>query len=102
MIVDSDGEEVDQLDDFQVAFLDLLDERYPSILSTIKVPLEQSFTEMYKNSEDEAERNYKPEKELYLHRIQIPSEQIDNDEWQIMYAMESDDTIFHVYMKSWD
>ena len=98
-LVDPDWNNVTNVDDFQSAFLDLLNERYPEIFKTIQEPLEQRFYEMYRNSEDENERSYKPKDELIMHRIQVPS--ISSNEWQLMYEMNSDDTIFHVEFEGW-
>lgn len=98
-LVDTGWNEVTAVDDFQTAFLDLLNERYPETFKHIREPLEQRFYEMYKNSEDENERNYTPKAELIMHRIQVPSPKLNR--WQLMYEMNSDDTIFHVEFEDW-
>ena len=37
---------------------------------------------------------YNPKDELGLHQIKLPTEQ--SDDWELMFEMESDDTIFHI------
>ena len=98
-LVDADWNQVNNVDDWQAAFLDLLNERYPSLFTHIQEPLEQRFYEMYQNSDDENERKYKPKDELVMHSIQVPS--AESDEWQLMYEMNRDDTIFHVEFDGW-
>lgn len=98
-LVDPDWSGIENLDDFQTAFLDLLNQRYPSIFKDIQEPLEPRFYEMYQDSDDEAEKNYKPKDELIMHSIQVPS--VESDEWQLMYEMNSDDTIFHAEFDGW-
>ena len=98
-LVDSDGNELATINDFQTAFLDLLDEKHSVLFSTFQQPLEERFLEMYGQSEFEDERGYRPADELVLHKIQMPSEQ--SDDWQLMYEMNSDDTIFHIDFNGW-
>jgi hypothetical protein len=54
---------------------------------------------MYQDSDDETEKNYKPKDELIMNSMQLPS--VNSDEWQLMYEMNSDDTIFHVEFDGW-
>lgn len=98
-LVDADWNEIRKVDDLQASFLDLLNERYPEIVKNIRAPLENRFNEMYQNSEDETERQYKPQDELVMHKIQVPS--ANSDEWQMMYETKSDDTIFHIEFNGW-
>jgi hypothetical protein len=98
-LIDSDWNEIVKVNDFQASFLDVLNERYPALFETIQKPLEDRFYEMYQNSDDENEKKYKPQEELVVHKIQVPS--ANSDEWQLMYEMNSDDTIFHIEFDGW-
>lgn len=99
VLIDSDWNDIVKVNDFQASFLDVLNERYPVLFKTIQKPLEDRLYEMYQNSDDESEKNYKPQEELIVHKIQVPS--TNSDEWQLMYEMNSDDTIFHVEFAGW-
>jgi hypothetical protein len=101
ILVDPSGEGVQEVTPFHAAFLDVMNDYHMILAEKIKEPLVQAFCEMYRNSEDEAERNLVPEEELVMHRIQLPAE-TGSDEWQLMYEMKSDDTIFHAQFKGWD
>lgn len=98
-LVDVDWNEIAKVNDFHAAFLDLMNERHPTLLKQFQKHLEERFYEMYSNSEDENERKCTPKDELVLHKIQVPSQQ--SDDWQLMYEMNSDDTIFHVDFEGW-
>ncbi|MFN4315628.1 MAG: hypothetical protein ACK4E0_15115 [Chitinophagaceae bacterium] len=96
---DIDGNEVAKIDDFQAAFVDLLEEKFSLLTSEFQKPLEERFSEMYSNSEDADERYYRAIDELTLHSIQLPSD--ESDDWQLLYEMNSDDTIFHIEFEGW-
>lgn len=98
-LVDTEWGKITKVNDFQTAFLDLLNERHPTLLKQFQEKLEERFYGMYSHSDDENERNYTVKDELVMHKIQVPSEQTDN--WQLMYEMNSDDTIFHVDFEGW-
>lgn len=98
-LVDSEWNDITKINDFQAAFLDLLNEKHSTLHEQFRQSLSERFHEMYNNSDDEKETQFSPSKELALHCIQIPSNQ--SDDWQIMYEMKSDDTIFHVDFKGW-
>ena len=98
-LIDADWNDVKNVNDFQTAFLDLLNEKHPTLKNIFQKPLEETFFEMYSNSDDKDERNYKPKDELVLHKIQLPSE--ISDDWQLMFEMNSDVTIFHVEFEGW-
>jgi hypothetical protein len=98
-LIDIDWKEVVTPDDFQTSFLDLLSERYNALFKEIEELLKSRFYEMYSGSEDENEAHYNPKDELSISGIQLPSP--TSNEWQLMYEMRSDDTIFHVEFNGW-
>lgn len=87
-LVEPDGNEITGINDFQTSFLDLLNVHYPALLKNIQVILKDRFYKMYKNSDDEKERQYNPKEELVLHKIQVPSN--SSDEWELMYEMKNE------------
>lgn len=79
-LVDSEWNDITRINDFQAAFLDLLNEKHSILQEQFKQSLDERFHEMYSNSDDEKERKFSPAKELVLHSIQMPSDQ--SDDWQ--------------------
>ncbi|MET0637955.1 MAG: hypothetical protein ABWZ25_18125 [Chitinophagaceae bacterium] len=99
-LYDHEFNDVVVLDDFTIGFLSMLATKYDTLFKSFREELENSFFGMYRESDDIRERHMRPESELSLQSIQLPSS--GNSNWQLMYEMKSDDTIFHVELSSWE
>ncbi len=88
------------LSDFNVAFLDLYQEKASSLLDSYISSLQENLSESYQHTEESHLQSLTVEDDLSIQSIDFP-ESKDQPEWQINYEMDLDDKIFHVYFEGW-
>lgn len=89
----SDINSINELDDFQAAFLHLMDEKWTELIAPlIKNNVKPEFDSWY-----EEEGSYQ---KISMQSIGIKQLEIGN--WQIMFEDNNVDLIVHLYMKQWE
>lgn len=94
---EENGKEITKLNDFQIAFINLFEEKNAELVEQFHLILENDLKKLVEPAEFE---KINLDEDVGFYSLTIPQEN-GNDEWNIALATSFDETIFHAYFTGW-
>ena len=94
---EENGSEIAEFNDFQIAFIDLFEEKNSQLVEQFQEVLETQLKEIVE-PDDLSKINL--DEDVGFYNLIIP-QQGGSDEWSIELATSFDETIFHVFFTGW-